>query len=176
MTSNHTLLVTRDGKEIPIDDSGAPIKDETGQLLGAVLVFREISERRKAERAQGLLAAIVESAQDAIISKNLDGVIESWNRGAEHLFEYRAEEAIGQSIKLIIPPDRHDEEVVILNRLRRGERIEHFETVRLTKSGRLIDIDLSVSPVRNRRTDIIGASKIARDITKQKGSNRNELT
>ena len=166
--ANHTLLVTRDGKEIPIDDSGAPIKDETGQLIGAVLVFREISERRKAERAQGLLAAIVESAEDAIISKSLDGVIESWNRGAEHLFEYRAEEAIGQSIKLIIPPDRHDEEVVILNRLRRGERIEHFETVRLTKSGRLIDIDLSVSPVRNRRTDIIGASKIARDITRRK--------
>jgi PAS domain S-box-containing protein len=166
--ANHTLLLTRDGKEIPIDDSGAPIKDETGQLIGAVLVFREISERRKAERAQGLLAAIVESAEDAIISKNLDGVIESWNRGAEELFEYRAEEAIGQSIKLIIPPDRHDEEAVILNRLRRGERIEHFETVRLTKSGRLIDIDLSVSPVRNRRTDIIGASKIARDITKRK--------
>ena len=166
--ANHTLLVTRDGKEIPIDDSGAPIKDETGQLIGAVLVFREISERRKAERAQGLLAAIVESAEDAIISKNLDGVIESWNPGAEHLFEYRAEEAIGHSIKLIIPPDRHDEEEVILNRLRRGERIEHFETVRLTKSGRLIDIDLSVSPVRNRRTDIIGASKIARDITKRK--------
>src|SRR6185369_4857452 len=92
--ANHTLLVTREGKEIPIDDSGAPIKDETGQLIGAVLVFREISERRQAERAQGLLAAIVESAEDAIISKNLDGVIESWNRGAEHLFEYRAEEAI----------------------------------------------------------------------------------
>jgi PAS domain S-box-containing protein len=166
--ANHTLLLTRDGKEIPIDDSGAPIKDETGQLIGAVLVFREISERRKAERAQGLLAAIVESAEDAIISKNLDGVIESWNRGAEHLFEYRAEEAIGQSIKLIIPLERHHEEEVILNRLRRGERIEHFETVRLTKSGRLIDIDLTVSPVRNRRTDIIGASKIARDISKRK--------
>jgi PAS domain S-box-containing protein len=166
--ANHTLLVTREGKEIPIDDSGAPIKDETGQLIGAVLVFREITERRKAERAQGLLAAIVESAEDAIISKNLDGVIETWNRGAEHLFEYGADEAIGQSIKLIIPPDRHDEEELILNRLRRGERIEHFETVRLTKSGRLVDIDLTVSPVRNRSTDIIGASKIARDITKRK--------
>jgi len=131
--ANHTLLVTREGKEIPIDDSGAPIKDETGQLVGAVLVFREITERRKAERAQGLLAAIVESAEDAIISKNLDGLIESWNRGAEHLFEYRADEVIGQSIKLIIPPDRHVEEEFILNRLRRGERIEHYETIRLTK-------------------------------------------
>ena len=167
--ANHTLLVTRDGKEIPIDDSGAPIKDEkTGQLVGAVLVFREITERRRAERTQGLLAAIVESAEDAIISKNLDGIIESWNRGAERLFEYRADEAIGHSIKLIIPANRHHEEDLILNRLRRGERIEHFETVRVTKSGRLVDIDLTVSPVRNRSTEIIGASKIARDISKRK--------
>ena len=166
--ANHTLLITRDGTEIPIDDSGAPIHDESGRVIGAVLVFREITERRRAEKTQGLLAAIVESAEDAIVSKNLDGVIESWNSGAQKLFEYSAEEAIGKSIRIIIPSDRLDEEDVILKKLRRGERIDHFETVRVTKSGRPIDIDLSVSPVRNKNSEIIGASKIARDIRARK--------
>lgn len=166
--ANHTILITRDGKEIPIDDSGAPIKTEDGTLVGAVLVFREIAERRKAERVQGLLAAIIESAQDAIVSKNLDGIIESWNAGAERMFEYTAAEAIGKSIKIIIPPDRHDEEDFILGKLRRGHRIEHFETVRITKSGQPVAIELSVSPVRNTRAEIIGASKIARDIRARK--------
>jgi PAS domain S-box-containing protein len=175
--ANHTLLITRDGTEIPIDDSGAPIQDESGTVVGAVLVFREITERRRAEKAQGLLAAIVESAEDAIVSKNLDGIIESWNSGAQNLFEYGAEEAIGKSIRIIIPPDRLDEEDMILKRLRRGERIDHFETVRVTKSGRLVDIDLSVSPVRNKNSEIIGASKIARDIRarKQREQERLEL-
>jgi len=166
--ANHTLLITRDGKEIPIDDSGAPIKDESGALVGAVLVFREITERRKAERAHGLLAAVFESAEDAIVSKDLNGIIESWNPGAEQLFEYSADEAIGKSIKIIIPPERHAEEDLILQKLRRGQRIHHFETVRVTKSGRPIDIDLSVSPVRNKKAEIIGASKIARDIRSRK--------
>ena len=166
--ANHTLLVARDGKKIPIDDSAAPIRDDSGAVVGAVLVFREITARRKAERAQGLLAAIVESADDAIVSKNLDGIIETWNSGAERLFEYSADEVIGKSIRAIIPPDRYDEENMILKRLRRGESIHHFETVRLTKSGRPVDIDLSVSPVKNRHAEIIGASKIARDISDRK--------
>jgi PAS domain S-box-containing protein len=166
--ANHTLLITRDGKEIPIDDSGAPIKNEEGALVGAVLVFREITERRKAERVQGLLVAIVESAEDAIVSKNLEGIIEAWNAGAERLFEYSPEEAIGKSIRIIIPPECHNEEDLILQKLRRGERIDHFETVRVAKSGRMVDIDLSVSPVRNQRSEIIGASKIARDISNRK--------
>ena len=166
--ANHTILITRDGKEIPIDDSGAPIKDERGALIGAVLVFREITERRKAERAIGMLAAIVESAEDAIVSKDLNGIIESWNAGAERLFGFSAHEAIGNSIKIIIPPDRHDEEDVILSRLRQGERIDHFETVRMTKTGEPVDIDLSVSPIRNKQSEIIGASKIARDIRVKK--------
>jgi len=166
--ANHTLLITRDGTEIPIDDSGAPIQDESGTVVGAVLVFREITERRRAEKTLGLLAAIVDSAEDAIVSKNLDGIIESWNSGAQNLFEYAAEEAIGKSIRMIIPPDRLDEEDLILKKLRLGERIDHFETVRVTKSGALIDIDLSVSPVRNTNSEIIGASKIARDIRARK--------
>ena len=122
-------------------------------------------ERRKGERAQILLAGIVESSGDAIISKTLDGVIDSWNAGAESLFEYTAEEAIGKPVTLIIPPERVNEEEMILTRLRKGERVEPFETVRVSKTGRLIDISLTISPVRNQQGEVIGASKIARDIT-----------
>jgi len=114
------------------------------------------------------LAAIVESSDDAIIGKRLDGTITSWNRGAERLFGYRPDEIIGRSILTLIPPDRHEEEVGIVNRLRRGQQIEHFETVRRHKSGKLIDISLTVSPIRRRDGTIIGASKIARDVTQKK--------
>lgn len=118
--------------------------------------------------SQDLLAAIVESSDDAIISKTLDGVITSWNATAERLFGYSSEEAVGQSVvALLIPDDRKDEENVILERLRRGERIEHFETVRKTKDGRLLDISLTISPVRDANGEIVGASKIARDVTEQ---------
>jgi PAS domain S-box-containing protein len=111
------------------------------------------------------LASIVESSDDAIISKNLDGVIASWNRGAERIFGYTAEEAVGQPITIVIPQDRQDEERNILSRVRRGERIDHFETVRQRKHGSLITVSLTVSPVRNAGGKIVGASKIARDIT-----------
>src|SRR5438034_100447 len=120
-----------------------------------------VSDRTSAEDAQALLAAIVESSQDAIISKTLDGRILSWNAGAQRLFGYTSEEAIGQPITLLIPPERHDEERSILERLRRGERIEHYETVRVTKGGRQIDISLSISPVRDASGQIVAASKVA---------------
>jgi PAS domain S-box-containing protein len=166
--ANHTLLISRDGTERPIDDSVAPIRDVGDTTVGAVLVFRDVSERKRSEHARARLAAIVESSHDAIISKTLDGVIQSWNAGAERIFGYAASEAVGQSITLIIPSDRLDEERMILDRLRQGERIEHFETVRLTKDGRLLDISLTVSPLRDPRGKIIGASKVARDITYQR--------
>src|SRR5262249_46296847 len=113
------------------------------------------------------LAAIVESSDDAIISKTLDGIIQTWNRAAERLFGYSSAEAVGRSITLIIPPERLDEEGTILERIRSGQRIEHFETVRVTKDGRMVDISLSVSPMRDGSGRIIGASKIARDITER---------
>jgi PAS domain S-box-containing protein len=120
------------------------------------------------EEMRQLLAAIVDSSDDAIVSKTLDGVIMSWNRGAQIIFGYTAAEAVGKHILLIIPEDRHAEEADVLARLRRGERIDHFETVRRTKDGRLIPISLTVSPVRDARGTIIGASKVARDISERK--------
>jgi PAS domain S-box-containing protein len=117
------------------------------------------------DRARALLAAIVESSDDAIVSKSLDGTIRSWNRGAERIFGYSADEAVGRHITLIIPPERHSEEAAILARIGRGQRIEHFETVRRTKQGRLITVSLTVSPVRDGAGNIIGASKVARDVT-----------
>jgi PAS domain S-box-containing protein len=133
-----------------------------------LLAFQDITERKEAEVAKVRLAAIVESSDDAIISKDLNGVIASWNHGAEQLFGYRDSEIIGKPITLLIPPDRHDEEAVILPRIRRGERIEHYETVRRRKDGSLLDISLSVSPIKDAKGRIIGASKIARDITRRK--------
>ena len=114
------------------------------------------------------LASIVENSDDAIVSKNLDGIITSWNRGAERVFGYTAEEAVGQPITIVIPADRQSEERKILTRIRRGERIDHFETVRQRKHGSLIVVSLTVSPVKNAEGKIVGASKIARDITEQK--------
>jgi PAS domain S-box-containing protein len=145
-----------------------PIHDASGRLLGAMNVLVDITERKRAEEAQALLAAIVESSDDAIVSKTLEGRILSWNAGAERLFGYSAAEAIGQPITLLIPPERHEEERQILDRLRRGERIEHFETVRVAKDGRRLDISLTVSPIRDSSGRVVAASKVARDITARK--------
>lgn len=122
------------------------------------------------ERSSRYLAAIVESSDDAIVAKNLDGIITSWNRGAQRLFGYAAEEVIGESITILIPPERLSEEPGILERIRRGEMVDHFETKRRRKDGTLVDISLTVSPVRDATGRIIGASKIARDITETKSA------
>jgi PAS domain S-box-containing protein len=135
---------------------------------GLAVYFRDISELKRRVELQSRLAAIVESSDDAIVSKSLDGTILSWNAGAQRLFGWTAEEAVGKSILLIIPPERHDEEGEILARLRRGERIDHFETVRVARDGRLIDISLTVSPVRDAAGRVVGASKIGRDISERR--------
>ena len=166
--ANHTLLIARDGTERPIDDSAAPIRDDTGASVGAVLVFRDVTDRKRAEETQARLAAIVESSDDAIVSKTLDGVIRTWNAGARRIFGYTAEEAVGRSITLIIPKDRLAEERAILERLVRGERVESFETVRVARDGRLLDISLTVSPLHDAEGHVIGASKVARDISARK--------
>ncbi|HEX3184591.1 MAG TPA: ATP-binding protein [Pyrinomonadaceae bacterium] len=128
----------------------------------------QLTDLKSAELAQYWLAALIESADDAIISKTLDGIITSWNAGAQRIFGYTAEEVIGKSVTILIPPDHIDEEPAILARLRAGNRIEHYETVRRKKDGRLIDISLTVSPIKGPNGQIVGASKIARDITEQR--------
>ncbi len=162
-----------DGTRIRYTPSSAPLRDATGRLVGAINIISELSDRRPANRAAPLLSAIVDSSDDAIISKDLDGVVMSWNKSAERLFGYAAEEAMGKSVaELIVPEDRQQEESEILARLRRGERIDHFETVRRRKDGALLEVSLTISPVRDAEGRIIGASKIARDISDRKRVDR----
>jgi PAS domain S-box-containing protein len=149
-----------------------PVKDGGGNIVGAVNCFQDITERKRSEEVRLRLAAIIASSDDAIVSKDLDGTITSWNSGAERIFGYLAEEIIGKSIMTLIPPDHQKEEDTIINRIRRGERVEHYQTIRQRKDRSLIDISLTISPVRNAQGKIIGASKIARDITEHK---RNEV-
>jgi PAS domain S-box-containing protein len=164
--ANHTILIARDGARRPIDDSAAPITDGVS-VLGAVLVFRDVTERRRAEEARQRLAAIVESSTDAIVAKTLDGRITSWNPGAERVFGYTEAEIVGRPITVLFPPDRLAEEADFLARIARGERVEHYETIRVRKDGRLIHVSVSLSPIRDPDGEIVGASKIARDITER---------
>jgi two-component system, chemotaxis family, CheB/CheR fusion protein len=165
----HEAVAERpDGTRVPFMAFPTPFHDASGVLVGAVNVLVDISEHQRAERVARRLASIVESSDDAIISKDLNGTIATWNRAAERLFGYAAEEVIGKSITILIPAERMDEEVDILDRIRRGERIEHFETKRRRKDGSIVDISLTVSPVTDESGKIIGASKIARDITEHK--------
>jgi PAS domain S-box-containing protein len=143
-------------------------RDINGRMKHFISIVEDISERREAEEVRARLAAIVESSDDAIVSKNLDGIITSWNAGAARIFGYTSEEAVGRSITIIIPPDMREQETRILARLRNGERIEHFETVRIKKSGEKINVSLTISPLRDSHGRVIGASKIARDITDRK--------
>ena len=147
-----------------------PELDAKGKAGGWIASLLDVTEQRFAEQARQRLVSIVESTDDAIISKDLDGVIVSWNPGAQLLFGYAAEEVIGKPITILIPADLQAEEPKILERIRRGERIEHYETIRRRKDGRLVDVSLTVSPMKNDRGTIIGASKIARDITARKGN------
>ena len=146
------------------------VKDGAGNIVGAVNCFQDITERKRGEEAALRLAAIIESSDDAIVGTDLDGIVVSWNGGAERIVGYLAEEIIGKSITILIPSDRQKEEEAILERIRFGQRIEHYETVRQRKHGGLIDISLTVSPVRNAQGKVIGASKIARNITDLKRS------
>lgn len=165
--ANHTILIAKDGAEHPIDDSGSPIRDRSGGLVGVVLVFRDVTERRAAELAALRLAAIVEGSDDAIVSKDLNSIVRSWNPGAERIFGYTAAEMIGKPITLLLPPDRLSEEQLILSRIQKGERVEHFQTLRVRKDRRVIPVSLTISPIHDDEGHVIGASKIARDITDQ---------
>jgi PAS domain S-box-containing protein len=163
-----TVRRRKDGSLIEISVMASPLKNAEDRIIGASKIARDITERKRFEEFEKRLASVVESSDDAIVSKNLDGVIKTWNPGAERLFGYTAEEVIGKPITLLIPTDRHDEESEILSRIRRGECVDHYETVRRRKDGSLIEISVTVSPIKNAEGRIIGASKIARDITERK--------
>ena len=168
VTHFETKRLKKDGTLIDVSLTISPIKDNYGNIIGLSEIARNITEIKKGEERSAKLAAIIESSDDAIISKTLESVITSWNDSAKRIFGYDAKEMIGESIYKLIPPDRKEEEPHILNRLKNGERVEHFETKRLTKYGKLIDVSLTISPVKDNKGNIIGLSKIARDITTQK--------
>ena len=160
----------RDGSEILVELAISPFKIGGSTLFTAYL--RDITERKRNEEASRRLAAIVESSHDAIVSTDLMGKITSWNQGAELLFGYRADEVVGKSVTILIPPQRHNEESAILARICDGERIDHYETVRRRKDGTLLDVSLTFSPIKDEHVGVIGTSKIARDITERVRSDR----
>jgi PAS domain S-box-containing protein len=159
------ILERPDGTRLAFMPYPTPLHDESGRLVGGINLLVDLRDRRRSEEDAARLAAIVSSSDDAIISKTLKGHITTWNAGAQRIFGYSAEEMIGRPITTIIPVELHDEEKDIIARISRGERIEHFETVRLAKDGRRIDISLTVSPMRDSAGRVIGASKVARDIS-----------
>ena len=165
-----TQRLHKSGKRIEVSLTSSPIRDHQGRVIGASKIVRDITTRRQADEARLRLAAIVESSDDAIISKNLDSTITSWNVGAERMFGYKPEEIIGQSVMRLMPPDLYGQEPEIIRKLRDGQRIQHFETKRLRKNGELFDVSLTVSPVKDDNGDVIGASKIVRDISVQKAT------
>ena len=154
----------RKEKRIKVDSKK---RNEKNELIGLVALNRDITTERKAEEAQMQLSAIVESSHDAIVSKNLDGIIQSWNHAAEKIFGYTSDEIIGKHITTIIPPEHIHEEEEIIGKIKKGIPIDHFDTVRLRKDGARVNISLTISPIKNAQGLIIGASKIARDITER---------
>jgi two-component system, chemotaxis family, CheB/CheR fusion protein len=167
--NGHEIQLERpDGGRCAVLAHASPILDESGELLGAVNVLVNITDRQRSELVRSHLAAIVDSSDDAIISKDLNGVIQSWNGAAQRLFGYTAEQAVGRHISLLIPPERLDEEDRILSRLRAGERVYHFDTVRLRQNGESVHVSLTISPILDASGRIVGASKIVRDISERK--------
>jgi PAS domain S-box-containing protein len=160
-----TVRQRKDGRLVPVSVTISPVHDADGRVVAASKIVRDLSASSELE---GRFRAIVESSDDAIVSKDLNGIVRSWNPAAERIFGYAAAEMIGRPIEVLFPPDRMDEEPQILERLRRGERVDHFETVRVRKDGTLIDVSVTISPVLSQTGEVIGASKIARDVTPYK--------
>lgn len=166
-----TIRLRKDGSPVDVSVTISPLFDATGAVIGASKVARDITDQKRMADARIHLAAIVESSDDAIISKTTEGIIQSWNKGAEKLFGYTAEEVIGRPLMTIVPPDRKHEEVDILARICRGEKIDHFETVRMRKDGSFVEVSVTVSPILSAEGKIIGASKVARDISEHNRAN-----
>ncbi len=162
---HETIRMRKNGERFPVSVTISPVKDDTGRVIGGFKFARDISDRKKTDESRFRLAAVVDSADDAIISKDLNGIISSWNDGARRMFGYTAEEMVGQPILRLIPVELHYEETAILTRLRAGERVDHFETRRTRKDGSTIELSVTISPIRDESGRVIGASKIARDIS-----------
>ena len=158
----------KDGSDVAVSVSLAPLLDSAGNVVGLSGTARDLTSQRNAEKTQALLAAIVQSSNDAIVSKTLDGTITSWNDAAERLFGYTAEETLGRSITVLIPPDRLDEERVLIGRVAAGHRVDHYETIRLRRDGTEVALSISLAPVLDASGRVIGASKTARDLTEQR--------
>lgn len=167
-----TVRVHKNGRRIYVSLTVSPIKDVHGKIVGAAKIVRDITQKKKLEEDALRLAAIVESSDDAIASKDLNGIVTTWNRSAEKLFGYKAEEIIGKPITLIIPEELQQDETMILSKIRRGEKIEHFETVRVRKDGQRVDVSVTISPMKDDHGNVIGAAKIVRDITEKKKIDR----
>ena len=167
-----TVRRRKDGKEIDVSITGSPIRNAAGAVIGASTIARDIKDCKGLEEVTLRLAAIVDGSDDAIVSKDLNGIIRSWNKAAEHIFGYSSAEVIGQPISILAAPDRLNEMPEVLAKLRRGEQIDHYETRRKRKDGKVIDISLTVSPIRTSSGRVIGASKIARDISERKRSQK----
>jgi PAS domain S-box-containing protein len=163
--ANHTVLVSKSGARTPIDDSAAPIREDGGPLLGIVLVFRDVTEQRASQRESAELAAIVQDSGEAIITKDVAGIVQTWNAAAEQLYGYHEDEIVGRPISLLLPADRKGEEEQILRKLREGVAVQRYEGVRLTRDGRRIHVAVSVSPIRDRDGRVIGASNASHDIS-----------
>src|SRR6185437_10617935 len=163
------IIVERpDGKKRNVVPAPRVVTNERGKIIGAINCLFDITERKRAEAAAMRLAAVVQSSHDAIVAKTLNGIITDWNQGAEHIFGYKPKEIIGKSVLTLIPKDRQSEEEEILRKVRRGESLDHYETVRRRKDGKLFDVSLTISPIKGPKGEIVGVSKVARDITKQK--------
>ncbi|HEY2860380.1 MAG TPA: PAS domain S-box protein [Terracidiphilus sp.] len=170
-----TIRLRKNGETFPISVTISPIKDDNGTVIGASKIARDVSERRRGDESRSRLAAIVDSADDAIIGKDLNAIVTSWNQGARRLFGYEPEEMIGQSILRLIPEDLRYEEDEILSKLRSGQKIDHYETTRIGKDGEAHEVSITISPIRNSQGQVIGASKIARDISDRKKLERMAL-
>jgi PAS domain S-box-containing protein len=160
--------IRKDGERFPISVTISPVRDDSGTIIGASKIARDISDRRRADESRFRLAAIVDSADDAIISEDLNGIITTWNEGARRLFGYEAQEVIGEPVLKLIPPNLQHEETLILRKLRAGEKVEHYETTRVSKSGETREVSITISPILNRNGEVIGGSKIARDVSDRK--------
>lgn len=165
--SYETVRKRKDGSTFPASVTVSPIRSAETQVIGISIIARDITEQKRSEENNARLASIIESSDDAIISKNLNGIITSWNTGAEKIFGFSAEETCGKNISIIIPTVKLEEEAGIIAKIAEGEKVDHIETIRKTKDGREINLSVTVSPVKDNNGKIIGASKIARDITQK---------